>query len=402
MSLNEERMMILKMLQDGRINSEEAAKLLEALDGGKKQTAGENTANRQQKQQANYYDEVNKFRDRIHDWKNEFTKNVNEKDFDRMVDDFSAKAEKFGKNVASTTFGIVDKIVDYVGSVVDTGSFSIFGNYNVVEKNFEAAVQEGMDLDLEGINGQISVKKHLENKIIIKSKIRSPQSYTDDVILFSNSGNAVTLKLNKTEFISVSHEVFVPAVKFNKIRLETKNGKINVEDTLSQQFESITKNAMIDLMGVNSDNIFIDTKNAKVFANYIIGKTVNISTRNSIIDIKNIKTEKLSAITANGKIAVENVQNIDGSADITLELKTKNGDIKANINDMENRAYKVQARTTNGGINLLIPELLYSNPGKSFSPDKAVDAQTSTYNNDAPQRVNIYAETLNGYIEVVK
>ena len=402
MSLNEERMMILKMLQDGRINSEEAAKLLEALDGGKKQTAGENTANRQQKQQANYYDEVNKFRDRIHDWKNEFTKNVNEKDFDRMVDDFSAKAEKFGKNVASTTFGIVDKIVDYVGSVVDTGSFSIFGNYNVVEKNFEAAVQEGMDLDLEGINGQISVKKHLENKIIIKSKIRSPQSYTDDVILFSNSGNAVTLKLNKTEFISVSHEVFVPAIKFNKIRLETKNGKINVEDTLSQQFESITKNAMIDLMGVNSDNIFIDTKNAKVFANYIIGKTVNISTRNSIIDIKNIKTEKLSAITANGKIAVENVQNIDGSADITLELKTKNGDIKANINDMENRAYKVQARTTNGGINLLIPELLYSNPGKSFSPDKAVDAQTSTYNNDAPQRVNIYAETLNGYIEVVK
>ena len=402
MSLNEERMMILKMLQDGRINSEEAAKLLEALDGGKKQTAGENTANRQQKQQANYYDEVNKFRDRIHDWKNEFTKNVNEKDFDRMVDDFSAKAEKFGKNVASTTFGIVDKIVDYVGSVVDTGSFSIFGNYNVVEKNFEAAVQEGMDLDLEGINGQISVKKHLENKIIIKSKIRSPQSYTDDVILFSNSGNAVTLKLNKTEFISVSHEVFVPAVKFNKIRLETKNGKINVEDTLSQQFESITKNAMIDLMGVNSENIFIDTKNAKVFANYIIGKTVNISTRNSIIDIKNIKTEKLSAITANGKIAVENVQNIDGSADITLELKTKNGDIKANINDMENRAYKVQARTTNGGINLLIPELLYSNPGKSFSPDKAVDAQTSTYNNDAPQRVNIYAETLNGYIEVVK
>lgn len=401
MSLNEERMLILKMLQDGKINSEEAAKLLEALDGGKKQAAGENTANRQQRPQPNYYDEVNKLRERINDWKRDFTKNVNEKDFDKMVDDFSAKAEKFGKSVATTTFGIVDKIVDYVGSVVDTGSFSIFGTYNTVEKTFEAAVQEGMDLDLEGINGQISIKKHAENKIIIKSKIRSPQSYTDDVILFSGSENAVTLKLNKTEFISVSHEVFVPAVTFNKIRLETKNGKIAVEDTLSKQFESVTKNAVIDLMGVNSDSIFIDTKNAKVFANYIIGKTVNINTKNSIIDVKNIKTEKLSAITANGKIAVENVQNIDGSADITLELKTKNGDIKANMNDMENRAYKVQARTTNGGINLLIPELLYSNPGKSFSPDKAVDAQSSSYNN-APQRVNIYAETLNGYIEVVK
>lgn len=401
MSLNEERMMILKMLQDGRINSEEAAKLLEALDGGRKQTTAENTAYRQQRQQANYYDEINKFREKINDWKRDFTKNINEKDFDRMVDDFSAKAEKFGKNVATTTFGIVDRIVDYVGSVVDTGSFSVFGNNNVVEKSFEAIAQDGMDLSLEGINGQITVKKHSEDKIIIKSKIRSPQSYTDDVLLFTDSGNAVTLKLNKTEFISVSHEVFVPAVRFNKIRLETRNGKIAVEDTFSQQFESITKNAMIDLMGVNSGNIFIDTKNAKVFANYITGKTVNINTQNSIIDVKNIKTEKLSAFTANGKIAVENVQNIEGSADITIELKTKNGDIKANMNDMENMAYKVQARTTNGGINLLIPDLLYSNPGRTFSPDKTVDAQSSNYNN-APQRVNIYAETHNGYIEVVK
>lgn len=401
MSLNEERMMILKMLQDGRINSEEAAKLLEALDGSKKQASGESATNKQQRQQANYYDEVARFRERIHDWKKDFTKNINEKDFDRMVDDFSAKAEKFGKNVASTTLGIVDKIVDYVGSVVDTGSFSIFGSYNAVEKSFEAAVQEGMDLNLEGINGQISVKKHQENKIIIKSKIRSPQSNTDDVILFTDSGNAVSLKLNKTEFISVSHEVFVPAVRFNKIRLETKNGKLYVEDTLSQQLESITKNAMIDLMGVNSDKVFIDTKNAKVSINYITGKTININTKNSIIDMKNIKTENLSAITANGKISIENVQNIDGSVDITMELKTKNGDIKANMNDMENRAYKVQARTTNGGINLLIPELLYSNSGNSYSPDKIVDAQSSAYST-ATQRVNIYAETLNGYIEVVK
>lgn len=399
MSLNEERMMILKMLQEGRINSEEAAKLLEALDS--KQPSGEYTGNRQQRYQANYYDEVARFRERIHGWKREFKKNYNEKDFDRMVEDFSAKAEKIGKNVASATFGIVDKIADYVGSVVDTGSFNIFGSYNLVEKSFEAAVTEGMDLDLEGTNGYITVKKHQEDRIIIKSKIRSPQSHTDDVLVFTNTGNAVSLKLNKADFLSVSHEVLVPAVRFNKIRLETKNGKIYVEDTLSQQFESTTKNAMVDLMGVNSDNISIDTKNAKVLVNYITGKGININTKNSIIDIKNVKAEKLCAITANGRIAVENVQNIEGSDEINLELKTKNGDIKANMNDMENKAYKVKAQTTNGGINLLIPDLLYAGTSRQYGPGKQVEAQTGNYNNSS-QRVNIYAETLNGYIEVVK
>jgi DUF4097 and DUF4098 domain-containing protein YvlB len=84
-----------------------------------------------------------------------------------------------------------------------------------------------------------------------------------------------------------------------------------------------------------------------------------------------------------------------------MELKTKNGDIKVNMNDLENKAYKVKAQTTNGGINLLIPDLLYNNAGKSFIPDKTVEAQSNTYSTTS-QRVNIYAETFNGYIEVVK
>lgn len=400
MSLSEERMMILKMLQEGKITSEEAARLLEALDSGAKQSASENT-NRGTRQQGNYYDEVAKFRERINDWKRDFTKNYSEKDFDRMVDDFSVKAEKFGKNVANTTFGIVDKIVDYVGSVVDTGSFSIFGTCDVVEKTYEAVAIEGLDIDIEGTNGSITVKKHQDDKILIKSKIRSPKEQADGVISFSNTGNLVSVKLNRAEFLSVSHEVFLPVVKYNKIKLETKNGKIYVEDTLSTQFESLTKNATIDLAGVTSDNIFIDTKNAKVSVNYISGKNINMNTKNSIIDIKNIKVEKLSAANANGRITIENVHNAEGSSEVSLDLKTKNGGIKANLNDMENRACKIHAQTTNGSINLLIPELLYSNPGSQYGSNKLVDAQTANYNNN-PQRVNIYAETSNGYIEVVK
>jgi MOSC domain-containing protein YiiM len=84
MSLSEEKMMILKMLQEGKISTEDAAKLLEALErGAAQQPQGENTSYRQQRPQPNYNDEIAKMRERIHEWKNDFKKNYNQKDFDR-------------------------------------------------------------------------------------------------------------------------------------------------------------------------------------------------------------------------------------------------------------------------------------------------------------------------------
>ncbi len=412
MSLSEERMMILKMLQEGRINSDEAAKLLEALDA--KQAPAGNAGNpgngyagfhgpRHHRPHNDYYDEVAKFRERINEWRRDFSKNYNQKDFDKMVDEFSTKAEKVGKEVASATYGVVDKVVDFVGSFVDTGAFNIFGSCVLVEKTYEAAAVEGTDLELEATNGSITVKKHEEDRILIKAKIRTPQAAAEDTLIFTNENNAVSLKLAKPDTfnLSVSYDVFVPSVKFNKLILATKNSKINVEDTLSEEFVSITKNASIDLAGVTSSKVTVDTKNARVAISYLIGKNIDINNKNAMIDIKNLKAEKLGISTVNGKILLENLQPHDGTPEVELVLKTKNADIKANMNDAENRGYKVKARTSNGGINLLIPNLLYRDMPRTDGYGKQVEAETENYNN-ALQRVNIIAESLNGYIEVIK
>lgn len=410
MSLSEERVMILKMLQEGRINSDEAAKLLEALDEGQKQASG-NARNAggfgagryRQRTQHNYYDEVAKCRERINEWKRDLSKNYNQKDFDKMVDEFSQKAERFGKDVATVTFGVVDKVVDFVGSFVDTGAFNIFGNCVAVEKTFEADAVEGKDLVLQAANGQITVKRHQDNKVLIKAKIRCSQQNADEALLFTNEDNTVSVKLAKPDTfnLSVAYEVFVPEVRFGKLSLETKNSKIYVEDTLSEEFVSITRNGAIDLTGVNSNKIDVNTKNAKVAVNYLIGKDININTINAMIDMKNLKTEKLAAGTINGKVLLDNLQLDENAAAAELILKTKNADIKANMNDTEDRGYKVKARTSNGGINLLIPNLLYRNAPKAEGMSREAEAETENYG-AAQQKVNIIAETQNGYIEVVK
>lgn len=404
MSVSEERILILKMLEEGKITSEEAARLLEALDGSSRQTSGErDQSNRQQKQTVNFADEVSKVRDRINEWKKEFQKSHNQNDFDRMVEEFSSKAEKLGKSVAATTFNIVDKVIDFMGSFVDTNAFNIFGSYTLVEKSFEAAAAEGMDIFIEGINGQILVKKHMEDKVLIKSRVRSPQSNADEVLKFDAEDNrTISLKLGKTGNISVSHEVFLPAFKFNKIKLETSNGKIFVEDSLSSEFESITKNSPIDLMGVNSNSIFVSTRNARVDVGYAIGRNITINTNNSLIDVKNVKAGNIKAVTTNGKIFIENVQGYENSPHINMFLKTSNaGGIKVNMNDMDNKGYKVNGQTTNGSINLLIPEMIYHNISKQSSGGSFVEAESNGYA-DYTEKVNINAETTNGDIEIVK
>ncbi|TYQ14684.1 UNVERIFIED_CONTAM: DUF4097 and DUF4098 domain-containing protein YvlB [Acetivibrio alkalicellulosi] len=399
MSLSEEKMYILKMLEEGKISSEQAARLIEALDPDKKSDEREYSGKQDKK--VNFNEEVNKVKDRLNDWKKEFKKNYSQKDFDKAVEDFGVKMEKVGKNLAHTTVGFADKVVDFVGSFIDTNAFNVFGNYKAVTRTFEIEyVNDNTEIEIEGLNGNILVKKHMEDKVIIRSIVKSPQDNADEILTFSHNEDNAKISYNKIGNISVSHEVFLPTIKVKSIKLVTKNGKIYVEDSLADTFEAITSNSNIDLMGVTCNKLNVSTKNGKIQFGYIIGSDINIDANNSVIDIKHIKTENINVVTRNGKVLVENIHHCDNSSTIDLKLKTANAGIKVNMNDMDMKGYKVKAHTTNGEINLLIPDMTYRNVSKQMK-NNFIEAQSNDYDNH-DKKVNIIAETINGYIEIVK
>jgi len=403
MSISEEKLLILKMLEEKKISSEEAAKLLAALDQEPRQENTSDNYNYKQNQKQNgFADEAAKVRDRVNRWKRDFKTNYNQADFDNMIDDFANKAEKFGKNVATTTFGIVDKVIDYVGSFVDTNSFNIFGSLQTVQKDFEVIPEENATLDISGINGSIIIKKHLDPKVTIISRIKSAVPNGEGIVTFIDDPAAIVIKVNSSAInVSVSHEIFIPDSKFKAIRIENSNGKIYVEDSLSEELTATTKNAHIELMGVNSDKISVNTKNGRVQMNYIIGSKIDINTSNAVIDIKHIKVQDVNAITINGRITIENAQNLDENTDMNMYLKTTNGGIKVNMNDMDGRVYKVKAHASNGAINLLIPEIVYHNVNRKGVAGSFVEAESKDFESRL-NKVIITAETMNGLIEIVK
>ncbi len=402
MSISEERLLILKMVEEKKISTEEAAKLLAALEDETKKENTENFNHRRNQKSNGFAEEAAKVRDRVNDWKKEFKSNYNQADFDNMIDDFANKAEKIGKNVATTTAGIVDKVIDYVGSFVDTNSFNIFGSLQMVQKNFEVIPAEGANLEISGINGSIAIKKHLDPKVMVISRIKSPSPTGEGIVNFVDDPQNISIKVSSTAFnVSVSHEIFIPDVKFKTIKIENSNGKIYIEDSVSEEIIATTKNAHIELMGVNSDKVSVNTKNGRIQLNYIIGDKIDINTSNAVIDIKHIKVKDVSAVTINGRINIENAQNIGENSDMNMYLKTSNGGIKVNMNDMDSRVYKVKAHASNGSINLLIPEIVYHNVNRKGVTGSFVEAESKNYESGL-NKVNITGETMNGLIEIVK
>jgi DUF4097 and DUF4098 domain-containing protein YvlB len=398
MAGNEERMFILKMLEEGKISSEEAARLIEALEGGAEKTSQDTS---RQSKQPNFYDEVAKMGERLNQWKKDFKKSYNEKEFDKAIEEFSTKAEKIGKTVAATTFNVVDRMIDIVGSFVETNFFNMFGSYKAVERQFEVPAIEGSSINIEAVNGNILLKKHLEDKVVIRTKVRSPKNDVDEILVFNNDDDVVSLSLSKTDQVSVSHEVFVPSCRFNQIMLNTKNGKIYVEDSISSYLEANSKNGPIDLMGVTSDKVSTSTKNGKIQMGYIIAKDIDINASNCIIDIKNVKVETLNTVTTNGRIFIENAQNYQDASQIDLNLKTRNGSIKVNMNDMDCKGYKVKAQTGTGSVSLLIPEMTYHTVTKRGKDGTFIEAESKDYE-EYTEKVYINAETINGDVEIVK
>lgn len=399
--MSEERKMILKMLEEGKINSEEAAKLLEALNENDEPNFEKSNSNNYSKSK-NFQDEIHKFRDRLNDWKKDFKSSYNQKDFDKIVDDFNNKAENFGKNIASTTVNIVDRMVDFVGSFVDTNTFNSFSGYNAKIKKLNFPYSENLTLDVIGINGSIIVKTHADDEIKINSKIRSSNA-SENIVVLEENGDEKKVKFDNPEnlSLSISHEVFIPEKKIKNLTISTTNGKIYIEDVKSELIETTTSNSNIELMGTNSEKLNLSTKNAKLQISYVISKKINIDANNALIDIKHLKTEAINAITANGRINLENVQNYEDSNNINISFRTKNGNIKVNMNDTIDRGYKVKANTTLNGINLLIPKLKYKTLNPNNISGNMVEAETEDYSL-SKSRVFIQAETKNGYIEIVK
>lgn len=407
--MKEERMMILSMLKEGKISSEEAVKLLEALE-------------------------------------NSETKNTIEKDRFIDMDKTKVKVEEFGdtvkeqgKKVGDIGVDLGNKIAKAFADMRDDINFDGLLN-NTESLNAKAVMDvshiENPIIDLKSINGHIFVENWEEDHILIEINCR----YKDGLLNAGQSFYELYDMENKIVFapkydskIMMNLKVYLPDRDYEEIHLNTSNGQLSIEDFNMKNLVLNTTNAAVNVNDINAEEIHLNTKNGKVIledinapiikanssnasiiVDNISSETFHVNTKNGKITLEDIVAQDIIATTANAPIEVNDISSLDiilttSNSRITLEdidteiieyleLSTSNSSINVKLDDI-NRDIYLDLETSIGNIDLEIGSLVYEMNKQANLGKKKIIAHSVDLNKEE-EHLKLFATTSNGSIKI--
>ena len=325
---------ILKMLEDGKINAEEAFKLIEALDkdsetstpnDSKKVTVERPTEeNRREKETTqesqNTGSKKNTFEDIFSDITNDFQKLFN-----------SEKVSETWKNVRDSEQ--TQQVKNTVGKAFDS----------VKNTNFESMFSQGpknrlietIDEDINRMNidvthGNISIVP-TERVTTVKfevtplyKKLDKKKNYFQDIICEVNDGNLNIV--SDAKFVKVNVEVLLNQDALKRIIISGTNGNVDLADHTFDELSVDLLNGNIKLDGTMSNNAFLRTSRGNVTVNKGSHKVLEMISMFGTINTGKLYAKELN-VSANGAV------------NITLESQTESAILNSNM----------------GNINLTVP-----------------------------------------------
>lgn len=363
------------MLEEGKITSEEAIELMEALDEVEIP-----------KKPIELDEDKSKSNPKRH------SKQIFET-LEDIGNDIGNALEDIGNEFGSTFSKMFDGLKD-VGT-----NFNFKGNYETVVTDLDMDLSnvENPSLDLRAVNGNIKLKPIDGDKVIIKSTCQ----YKNDILDadepyydFYMDNNKLIFNPKYNSGISIKLDVCFPRKDYDQIVLNSTNGKIDLEElnidalictttnssidiveVSAKEMDLTTKNGRIECKNVNCSNSFkayttnsnvllayvyspdidIKTANAKIRINNISSDKVSCKTSNSNIDASDIICDSIQLITSNGKV---NLTKIDMSKAKEIKMITSNGSINSEIHKIS-KDISFDLETSMGNISLEIPDLVY-------------------------------------------
>ncbi len=330
--MENEKLLILKMLEDGRITADEAARLLEAAGRGThakeapKPGTPPFTARPDAKAEAprsNAGGGGSTASKSDMSFK-EFTGDLGGK-FNTISKTLEPKLQRASQAVMKGTLNLADKLSQTISDVTKettrppkpastpTTPASSF------IREFELVVPQGNnELHLSALNGPLRLKGYNGNKITLKINCKSTPF--DCPISLTQLGNKFTLLYDEREFEFVSVEGYVPSHLFNMLVLQVINGNLDVSDM-------VCANAHID--------------------NF-----------NSQVSMNNMDIGQLKLVTANGGIHC-NVSQFSAFSNYNWSAETSNAQLTMNMPSNAAYGYHIRAHASLGSVKVGLTNMNY-------------------------------------------
>lgn len=324
---------ILKMLEDGKINAEEAFKLIEALD--KDSNASTNDTKKVTVEKTK--EEKSEAQDNSHKDPKQESKG---KSFDDIFEDITSDFQKLfnSEKVSSTLKNLRDS--DQTRQVKETVEKAFD---SVKNSNFESMFSQGPKnrlietidenisrLNIDVTHGNITIAP-TERVTTVKfeviplyKKLDKKKNYFQDIICDVNDG---TLNIvSDAKFVKVNVEVLLNQESLKRVIISGTNGNVDLSTHTFDELSVDLLNGNITLEGTLTNNAFLRTSRGNV--------SVDKGSHNVLEMISmfgTIKTGELHAKELN--------VSANGAVNITLESQTESAVLNSNM----------------GNINLTVP-----------------------------------------------
>lgn len=381
--MNEERLLILKMVEEGRITAEEGVELLDALSA-KNDTKTDEREN--------------------DGWRKL------EKHGEEFAQKVEATVEKFSKSLEDILEGGLGEKLQGIPKVLAKIPFVnvITEDNHVFQDCFYGSFQPDLaaiPVSLRTNNGSITVEGWDQEryKLVVTQKIRGKDRETAlqkaiDVQLLESAEGIEKLALNipEKQGIIISYHLYLPKKESYILELVSQNGTCKVENLAASKVEIETVNSPIHAKQLQAQTISGATSNGRCNFEQVNGTIVRQRTANGAIHFQG-SGEKIYCESTNG--AIRTILVPSDFPFVEMILRTTNGSVTCQLPQDNNLGVKVNASTTLGKVNVRYRNFIAS-VQERISGSYQLKGEAKGDESDG-QVINIDAKVSSGSITII-
>ena len=402
--MSNEKMMILNMLQEGKITADEAARLLASVGENDvpSDSGGPPPKHRTDDPRSN--DPV-----RPAGRKSGAAGNV---DFDEIgrkfasfARDLEPKIQKATEFVAEKTVNIADRISKTIESNLEhdamprmpegsAGSGRSGGASAGTEQSFELLVEDGYnELNLSGLNADVHIKGYNGDKISARIRYQPNRGTRPSAIELVKLGGRYYLNYEEDDFQFVSIDAYVPSHKFKVVTINGINGNMELSAINCNQLQISNSNGQALLSELTADSIKSESGNGRLTLENITASTAVFEHLNGAVEAAEIDVEKLSVTNFNGTLSVS-TSAFKNFMEYLWNVETSNAKLALNVPALPDLGYHIRAQATLGSIRIGLSgmEYLVNEPSRVEARNAAFDKQG--------KKIRLSLETSNAALTV--
>jgi len=426
--MNNEKLMILKMLESGQINATEASNLLKAVenpDGGASTphspppTPSASSPpphtpppRAPHSSHAGYGNNGPR-----HGSPSGHSGSHGTSGFEASIDDLGRKFESFARDMAPKVQKFTETMADKIMGAADkmSGAFAESSHDHaphsqapapsqshrpapprpsapspsgMTERSIEMLVETGgyNELSLSGLNGEVRIKGYNGDKITAKLTYRAKSPHAP--IEMMKLGNKYFLKYEADDFQGVSIDAYVPERAFGVIKIDGINCQIDCSSLAAGDMRIVNANGNTRLSALAATNLTAESSNG----NFVISNTnadnATIENLNGTLETHELDIANLKLTNYNGPLSII-MSGFNRHAEYLWNVETGNAKLSMNLPTMPDLGYHIKAHAAMSEIKLGLTGLQFL-----INEPSLVEAR-SVHFDSAAKRVKLAVETSN-------